>query len=123
MLTVRLFEGQRRCNGCGTEDSKLAEIAFVTNSRAPFLFRLCAVCAQELHEQVPAVFEQLLARSKTEGWAYPEPRQPATKLHYFVGSETLCRRYVRTATVHVSRPVAPSECCAQCCARMTKRSG
>lgn len=122
MIVVKLAEGWRRCNGCGSEDSQLVDVEFQINGRSAFKFRLCAVCARELHEQVPPIFDRLMAeRSKTEGWAYPEPRSPNTKLHYFVGGATLCKRYERAATVHVVGNVSRGECCAQCYARARKR--
>jgi hypothetical protein len=121
MITTKLADGWKRCNGCGSEDSQLIEVAFLINGRGSFKFRLCAVCARELHDQVPPLFDRLMKeRSKTEGWAYPEPRAPNTKLHYFVGAETLCKRYERAATVHVVGTVTRPDCCAQCFAKALK---
>ena len=106
----------RRCNGCGAEEVALASVTLMPKGGSAYKTRLCERCCVELRGSL-ADLRRLFDDQTTEGWAYPEPRAPNTKLHYFVGANSLCRRHEQPALLFVTGVIARDDCCRGCYAK------
>ena len=116
-------QGWRRCNCCAAEGVQLVNVIFrLNNSKTrTSVTTLCEGCCNELYKGAAGAMKTVFKEHEvSKGWAYPLKRSKNTKLHYFVGATSLCKRYEEKVLSLEQRSPHPHECCTTCFVKSKK---